>query len=111
MEITHTAFKHSDMLRVKGRIDSATAPQLAEALNTITEDGRYRVILDMSEVSFISSAGLRVLISTQKSCKRYNRGEIVLAEVPANIMAALELAGFTPLFKIYEKTLDAVGNF
>jgi len=111
MEISHTAFKHSDLVRVKGRIDSATAPQLADALNEITNTGRYRMILDMSEVTFISSAGLRLLISTQKTCKRYNRGEIVLADVPENIMAALELAGFTPLFRIYGETLEAVGSF
>jgi anti-sigma B factor antagonist len=111
MEISHTAFKHSDLLKVTGRIDSSTAPQLAEAINQILDSGRYRVVIDMSGVSFISSAGLRVLISAQKTCRRYNRGEIVLADVPENIMAAFELAGFTPLFKIFRETLEAVGNF
>lgn len=65
----------------------------------------------MSAVDFISSAGLRVLISTQKTCKRYNRGELVLAAVPANVQAALELAGFNILFKIYADVVEAVGNF
>ncbi|HHY89513.1 MAG TPA: STAS domain-containing protein [Chloroflexi bacterium] len=111
MEITHTAFKHSDLLKISGRIDSATSPQLADALSKITDNGGYRIVLDLSEVSFISSAGLRVLISAQKTCKRYNRGEVVLAAVPANIMAALELAGFTTLFKIFPETLEAVGSF
>lgn len=111
MEITHTAFKHSDLLKVTGRVDSATAPQLSEAIGKITDLDRYRIIIDMSEVTFISSAGLRVLISAQKNSRRYNRGEVVLAEVPTNIMAALDLAGFTPMFKIFGATLEAVGNF
>jgi anti-sigma B factor antagonist len=58
----------------------------------------------------MSSAGLRILISTQKTCHRYNRGEIVLAAVPKRIHDALELAGFIPLFKFYDTILDAVGS-
>ncbi|HNT53693.1 MAG TPA: STAS domain-containing protein [Anaerolineaceae bacterium] len=111
MEIVHTPFKHCDVVKVQGRIDSATAPKFAEALNAITEEGRYRIVLDLSELVFISSAGLRVLIGVQKTCKRYNRGELVLAAVPANIKSTLELAGFNILFKFFDTVLAAVGNF
>ena len=51
------------------------------------------------------------MISIQKICKRYNRGEVVLASVPANIYSALDLAGFTSFFKIYNDVLAAVGSF
>jgi anti-sigma B factor antagonist len=110
MEITNTAYKHTDLVKVTGRIDSATAPQLAKALDEVTESGRFKIVLDLEEVDFMSSAGLRVLIGTQKTCKRYNRGEIVLAAVPKRIYDALELAGFVPLFKFYDNVLDAVGS-
>jgi len=111
METIHTQYKHCDVIKVKGRIDSATAPNFGAALNSLTDQGRYHIVIDMSDVEFISSAGLRVLITTQKTCKRYNRGELVLAQVPANILAALELAGFNILFKIFDDLLTAVGNF
>jgi anti-sigma B factor antagonist len=111
MEINNTRFKHSDLITVDGRIDSATAPKLADAFNAIIDEGRYKIILDMNEVDFISSAGLRVLVNTQKTCRRYNRGEVVLAKVPTNIYSALDLAGFTVLFKIFDDTLTAVGSF
>jgi len=111
MEITHTQYKHCDLVMVKGRIDSYTAPQLAETFNKITEDGRFKIALEMKELGFMSSAGLRALINTQKVCKRYNRGELVLVAVPDNIRAALDLAGFIPLFKIFDDVLTAVGNF
>jgi anti-sigma B factor antagonist len=110
MEITNTTYKHCDLLKVSGRIDSATAPQLAKALDEITDAGKFKVVLDLGEVEFMSSAGLRVLIGTQKTCKRYNRGEVVLAAVPKRIYDALELAGFVPLFKFYDNVLDAVGS-
>jgi anti-sigma B factor antagonist len=111
METKVISYKHCDMVKTTGRVDSATAPQFAEALQSITDQGRFRIILDFSELDFISSAGLRVLINTQKTCKRYNRGEVVLAKVPANIYAALDLSGFTSLFQIFDDVLNAVGNF
>jgi anti-sigma B factor antagonist len=110
MEIICTQYKHCDMVKPNGRIDSATAPQLAKALDDITNAGRFKIILDLSEVDFMSSAGLRVLISTQKTCKRYNRGEVVLASIPKRIHDALDLAGFIPLFKIYDDVLAALGS-
>jgi anti-sigma B factor antagonist len=110
MEITVNPFKHCDLVAAKGRVDSYTAPQLAEAFNNITDAGRYKVAFDMSELDFLSSAGLRVLINTQKTCKRYNRGELVLVKIPENIYAALDLAGFIPLFRIYDDVLTAVGS-
>jgi anti-sigma B factor antagonist len=111
MEITTKQFKSCDLVAVKGRIDSSTAPQLSEALEGITGDGRYKIVLDMSDLEYMSSAGFRALLTSQRVCKRYNRGEIVLAVVPERVQDALELAGFTELFKTYNDTVEAVGNF
>jgi anti-sigma B factor antagonist len=51
------------------------------------------------------------LIVTQKECKRYNRGEVLLADVPPKIYSSLELAGFTELFQIHKTVVDAVATF
>lgn len=111
MEITTKQLKRCDLVEATGRIDSQTAPQLEEAFDAITTNGRFRIVFDMSNVSFISSAGLRVLISAQKTCKRWNRGEVVLASVPQLICEALDLAGFVPLFKLFDDSTEAVGSF
>ena len=110
MEVTTKQFKRSDLVEVTGRVDSQTAPQLAEALNGINEEGRFRIVFDMSGVEFLSSAGLRVLIDVQKTCKRWNRGELVLANVPQRIYETLDLAGFVPLFKLFDDVVEAVGS-
>jgi anti-sigma B factor antagonist len=65
----------------------------------------------MSGVEYISSAGLRVMINVQKTCKRWNRGELVLANVPERIYGALSLTGFVPLFRILDNVTEAVGSF
>ena len=111
MEITTKEFKSCDLVVLSGRVDSSTAPQLTEALEGITGGGRFKIVLDMSDLEYMSSAGFRALLSSQRVCKRYNRGEIVLATVPERVKEALELAGFTELFKTFDDALEAVGNF
>ncbi len=111
MEITTKKFNNCDMVVVSGRVDSSTAPQLTEALESITGDGRYKIVLDMGKLEYMSSAGFRALLSSQRACKRYNRGEILLAAVPQRVQEALELAGFTELFKTFAEPVEAVGSF
>jgi len=111
MELTAKQFNSCDMLTMSGRVDSSTAPQLTEALENISGNERYKIVLDMSNLEYMSSAGFRSLLSSQRNCKRYNRGEIVLAAVPQRVQEALELAGFTELFKIYPDAVEAVGSF
>ncbi len=111
MQVTTEKFKRCDLVKATGRVDSKTAPQLGKAFESITEDDRFKIVFDMSEVQFVSSAGLRVMISVQKTCKRWNRGELVLAGVSAKIRDVMDLAGFIPLFKFYGTTIEAVGDF
>jgi anti-sigma B factor antagonist len=111
MEITTKEFKHCRMLSVKGRVDSATAPQFSQSLEAVTDGGMYKLVVDMANLEYMSSAGFRALLGAQRNCKRYNRGEVVLAAVPDRIREALELAGFTELFKTFDDPLEAVGNF
>jgi len=110
MEVAISRFKRCDMVKVTGRINSQTAPQLAETFKGILDEERHRIVFDMSEVDFISSAGLRVLIEVQKTCKRWNRGEVALARVPQRIHETLDLAGFVPLFRFFDSTVEAVGS-
>ena len=65
MGITTKQLKRCDLFQATGRIDIYTAPHLAEVFDAITEAKRFNIILDMSEVEFISSAGLRALINAQ----------------------------------------------
>jgi anti-sigma B factor antagonist len=111
MEVSTTEFKRCDLVKAIGRIDSQTAPQLESAFQDIMDANRFNLVFDLSEVSFVSSAGLRVMIAVQKACKRWNRGELALAKVPQRIYETLDLAGFVPLFNFFDEAVDAVGSF
>jgi anti-sigma B factor antagonist len=111
MEITTKEFKHCHLVAVEGRVDSSTAPQFGQKLDAIIADGMFKIVIDMSKLEYMSSAGFRALLAAQRQCKRYNRGEVLLASVPERIREALELAGFTELFRLFPEPLEAVGSF
>jgi anti-sigma B factor antagonist len=111
MKITTKQLKRVDVVKVSGRIDSSTAPDLDKALRSIMDAGRYRICMDLEDLEYISSGGIKVLISTLKTCKRWNRGDLRLANMPPYITDVFELAGLTPLFQIYSDTIEAVGSF
>ena len=111
MDITTKEFKHCHLVSLSGRVDSSTAPQFTQVMDGLIDRGVYKFVIDMSQLEYMSSAGFRALLGAQRSCKRYNRGEVVLASVPSRIQEALELAGFTELFKTFPEPLEAVGSF
>jgi anti-sigma B factor antagonist len=111
MPINTTQYKRVDLVEVTGRIDSNTAADLEAAFEAITSEDRYRIVVDMQNLEYISSRGLRALISTLKATRRWNRGDLRLCNVPERILGVLDLAGLTPLFKMYDSAVDAVGSF
>ncbi len=111
MEVTTTQYNYCDLIQIKGRVDSYTAPRLSDAFNEIMALGRHKIILDLTEVSYVSSAGLRVLIDVQKACRRHAQSQLVLANVPPRVYETLELAGFVPLFKVFDQLESAIDHF
>lgn len=111
MAITTNEYKHCTLVKMDGRIDSNTGDSLMEAFEAVQNDGVYKIVFDMTDVEFMSSKGWWVLIQTQKACKRYNRGELVLAAVPQKILDSLDLVGMKHYFNIYDDVISAVGAF
>ena len=95
MEVITSQYKRCDLIKTSGRVDSSTAPQLEEAFNSIIDAGRHKIVFDMTDVNFMSSKAWWVLIDAQKKCKRYNRGELLLANVPEKILTSLDLVGMS----------------
>ena len=110
MEITTQDIKNVELITVKGRVDSVEATRLAQALEAAGRRGKYKIVVDMSGVEYMSSAGFRALGEAQRSSHRHQRGEVVLAQVPPPILEALELVGFTEYFRI-ENNVQAALEF
>ena len=110
MKITTTLYNRCGLVKVVGRIDTQTAPDLEEAFNNIIDGGKSGIVFDMSKVDFISSGGLWVLLETQKVCKK-KKGELVLANVREEMLASFDLVGIKQFIKIFSDLTAAVGSF
>lgn len=86
------------ILFVKGRLDTTTAPQLEEILAGKTT-GLAELILDFSELEYISSAGLRVLLATHKIMCRQNGG-LTIRGVNDEVMEVLHITGFLDILNV-----------
>jgi anti-anti-sigma factor len=108
--IAHKALKRCDLLTPVGRIDSSTAPQLEESVKYAMKNDSHNIVIDLSQVTFLSSAALRVLISTSKECRK-NKGDLYLAAPSDKLKDVFELAGLDELFTFFDDTVEAVGSF
>jgi anti-anti-sigma factor len=99
LEITFQHLQSTVVLRAVGAVDSNTAPELQEALLRATEGPTGTVELDLAKVSYMSSAGLRVLLLAAKALQK--RGErLTLLSVPPQIHNVLNLTGFTTFIDV-----------
>ena len=116
MEITHKRFNRADLLVLKGRLDAASASELKQQIESLFEQGRYRIVLDMSQLEYLASPGLRVLIEARKRARDWKindleGGDVRIAGLPPRIKEVFDLTGFTALFETYPDVTEAVGSF
>jgi len=84
-------------LKIEGRLDTTTAPALESTINELPDDVTT-LVLDMSQLVYISSAGLRVLLGAQKKMNKI--GIMKLVGVCEAVMDVLEMTGFADILTI-----------
>ena len=110
MEIKEEKNEHGCILQVNGRLDAATAPELEKKLENLLEAGEKNFLVDLKELDYISSVGLRVLLMLAKKCKT-SSGQAVLCSLQEHVFEVFEIAGFTSIFKICSSREEAMGAF
>lgn len=97
MQINYNKEAEKLTVAIEGRLDTATAPefeqQIGELLNGVSE-----LVLDMTNLEYVSSAGLRVILRVQKVM--FNQGEMKLIGVNETVMEVFEITGFSNILKI-----------
>jgi anti-sigma B factor antagonist len=85
------------VIELSGRLDTTTAPALDKTINEDLGDAK-NLVLDFKNLEYISSAGLRVLLSTQK--KMQKSGSMKLIHVCEDVMEVFEMTGFADILNI-----------
>ena len=97
MEIRKKKDGSSLTLELEGRLDTTTAPELEAELNQ-SLDGVTALTLDMGQLAYLSSAGLRVILTAQKRMNK--QGSLVVRHVNETIMEVFEVTGFVNILNI-----------
>lgn len=84
-------------LAVAGRLDTITAPELETVVDSVL-DGATDLVFDMSELEYISSAGLRVILKAQKAMNK--KGSMKLTGVNDSVMEVFDITGFLDILTI-----------
>lgn len=95
------------ILRLDGRLDAATTPVLERKINRLIEDKHYLIYVDFLRIDYLSSAGMRLLLSVSKKLKT-QKGALVLFSIDDEVMEIIKLAGFERILQIFASEQDAL---
>ncbi len=97
MKISKTRNESALTVALEGRLDTTTAPQLESELKSALS-GTTELVFDLTKLDYISSAGLRVLLSTQKVMNK--QGSMKIINVNETIMEVFDVTGFVDILTI-----------
>lgn len=97
LNINKTVENEKAVIRPEGRLDTVTAPELETVIKDILP-GLKELTLDFEGLDYISSAGLRVLLSAQKAMNA--QGQMKLCNVNETVMEIFEVTGFSDILTI-----------
>lgn len=110
MEVSTQEYKRVAVVDIAGRIDAARAPELETALEDLLSKGHRNLILDMAEVDFVSSSGLRVMLTARKSAQKAG-GDLSIARPSQRVKDTLDIAGLDVIFKTFEDREAAIASY
>lgn len=90
-----------------GRLDQDLNPQLESTLVQLLTDGHYTLVVDLSDITYINSGGLRILVSAWRKA-RQQKGNLVLCGLNMRLQEIFAMVGFDKVFKIYPSRDDAL---
>jgi len=111
METSKRKDKGALVISLKGRLDSVTSPMLEKDLTDLMAGGERFLVMDLGDLEYISSAGLRSILVAFKRFKE-KEGKLVLTSLKSVVREVFEISGFStiiPIFESVDSALSSVG--
>ena len=99
-----------ELIKVSGFLDAHTFEQLEETVNGLFSAGTYKIVVDLTNVDYISSAGAGVFIAALSESEE-NGGKIVLLNPTKGVLDVFDLLGLTQIFSVVTSRQDAIDSF
>jgi anti-sigma B factor antagonist len=97
-------------LKVEGRLDAGTVPAFEQAMQRLLLEGQARLVVDLDGVNYISSSGLRVLLTARRQ-SRSRGGDVYLCCLHPRVKEIFEMVGFMSVFGVYATSEQAADAF
>lgn len=110
MDITEREINNVNVVSFEGKLNTKTSPDAESFLSDLVGDGATKILLNFEELDFISSTGLRTILSTGKKLRKV-KGEIRLCALNITITDIFKMSGFNKMFKIFDTEEEALSNF
>jgi len=107
MKIDTAKENNKIVVLVKGKIDAVTAPEFEKVLSDLIAQGEKAFLLNFNELEYISSAGLRSILSTAKQLKPKS-GNMLFCGLKGPVKDVFKISGFDTIFKIYNTREEAL---
>ena len=98
------------ILRLKGFLDAHTAPQFEKAIQDLLGEDKFRIIVSMADLNYISSAGLGVFMGFIEEI-REKSGDIKLSNMSDKVYKVFDLLGFPALYQIFKEESEAEAKY
>ncbi len=109
MQIETTVIDGISVSKVSGRMDATTVAVFSEACQKLLESGPGKIIIDLEGLEYISSAGLRGILTLGKACKT-NGSDLAFCSMQAMVADIFKLSGFTSILKVYPSLEEAMAG-
>jgi anti-sigma B factor antagonist len=107
MEIIEAKQNDITIIALTGRLDTLSSSSLEDKLLDTINKNQSKIIIDFSQLDFISSSGLRVLLTAGKQMKSA-QGRLVLCSLKDHVKEVFDVAGFSMLFKMFSSQEDSI---
>ena len=107
MNITEQKQEDVVVISLQGRLDGNTSASLESAFAKLVEQGNGKFVFNLQGLDYVSSAGLRSLLSAAKMVKVI-QGKLALARMNEHVKEVFDMSGFSSIFKLYESEDEAV---
>lgn len=99
-----------NLIDVKGYLDAHTAPELENEFNKLIEKKQFKVVVNFSELNYISSAGLGVFMAYVETM-REEKGDIKFSNLKDDVYSIFDLLGFPVLYEFFKEEEEAIKKF
>lgn len=98
------------VVEIEGKMNTGASPDAEKFLNALLEDGVTKILLNLENLDFIASTGLRVILATGKKLAGVS-GKLAICSPNLTVMDVLKMSGFSQMFNVFDSEEEALSNF